>query len=586
MVPQGGIFVLATAFLLSFIIGRPMRRSTPRTMPPQMTHEDAYQMLLNKPFFLDFEEYTLTVGEPCCYYLLEIWLNILHHLPGMTLWDMGLTCKWFGALIRTRQMNLCQKWRDQNAIEEILLFSQLPLSDGMWYIIKPIVKQMIPDSFEFDYDRLESEKKTVLNEFVKSFIERPCGPFILQLVAQRSGLVKTREYVGLLAAEHMYTSADKLYYHYLPPAGIKILDTIHTRVLGLMMSSVESCRQHQMFAMTIMAEYLLPAFNERRNITKREVEILQDLNPSLRFAFDDCLKLILWALFLGYDDVDKGKSPRLRVIIKFLKNVGLIWGEIRSDLPMKCGLEKMLERKEVPDMNAILLFAKYWYIGYKQVAKRTKSWCELSRQIDDDEAPERFINHSLPSSLELYKLVYGEDPVPMTINVEVPSHVSSIPLIEHPSKAKKLVIPKAKRLTQKSPPKKKLKVDESWKSFETPVMNNNEEIVPEFKVTRKRGRSRKTRVNVEEPMEEVTEVEAPVLRSDDLLLQIPLNNFYIQPVAQQNIFPGLQLSGQIIRNLSPPIMVPQPPPIQPATEVEEDMNLDWKFFLEPEYRDD
>lgn len=342
----------------------------------------------------------------------EMLTTVLSHCDPLGLWNFGLVNKWFFSFVRDFKSGLNLAWESDKSLRMILIYSQLPIPDYTWNFIQKDMRSLLPPLGIRDIEILFSADVIARDNIVRGFLTRKVGVFVAQNIIRMSSNYPLQNFFPLLDTRCIYVEpgSEKYkepYYNYIPiETNKKLFDYIDPSLIAAAMNAGIT-GQERLFSCAIFADYIIPSFNGKYELTERERTILASLFPTLRNGVFQIVGQMHWMFYLSEGTTDKNKCSEIRDTQKYFKGISWIWKEMKVNQRIRSSFNLLVRNRKYPDMMGIFWFAKWWKFDIVKIATNTKEWCAISKDILAGKYPEELISVKLPTTMELFESMNG-----------------------------------------------------------------------------------------------------------------------------------------------------------------------------------
>lgn len=341
----------------------------------------------------------------------KAWVRIMHQLDHVTIWNLGLTCKWFGAVIRDDNLRIINIWQNPKRLTQLLIFSELNFHKRHMEYICPWLLTKFPRHAASAGQPCEAVCAHALCLFNKIY-ERAGSPkviswmFIAWPYFRQEDMLKSALWMDVWAVPRpsgfkiFYISPESHLYH---PRPHKLFDLVDWRlVLSFQLAGFQgsSLDKSHMFSLVIASEYLAPYCRSPFELPKAHLKAIRAMAPYIqRETEPSYFVYLMWAVNFATEHMrSEQKNLALRNIRATFEHFRLEWREIETDC------------HQTTNMEAIYLIAKQWGISIQAIARNTSSWCQYSADTING-IPPKFLALKEIGTRDIARVLFKGEPL-------------------------------------------------------------------------------------------------------------------------------------------------------------------------------
>lgn len=340
----------------------------------------------------------------------DIWHIIGDTLDPLSVWSLGLTCKYFAAMVRDNSEGLFYIISHPLAFPQILWNSNLNLYGHMKPVLDPFLKAY------HDYHSNFYGHNAAHGVALKNMFRLRAGDFEAAALPMDSlsGMDRS-SIISHAVAQHLFRTLNSYELLYLPPVGTKLFDRIDAREVAQL---TQTRAYASSFNYCLLMDYIVPTFGQpNQQLSDFELTALKFINIENSVTFQTYFESLHWAIFFLTKAVrvNDARSKAIRTPIeRHLASLGLSWKKLWRSKTFKNMGDARIQGK-LAMMPAILLAAKQWGLDWIEIAKTTAGWAPISQDILDGTIP-KYLNDDFTLNLpELVKIFTEEFVEPLYV---------------------------------------------------------------------------------------------------------------------------------------------------------------------------
>lgn len=348
------------------------------------------------------------------YLPVKMWVRIMHKLDHVTIWNLGLTCKWLGAVVRDHNLKITNIWQNPKRLAQLLIFSQLNIHKRHMEYICPWLLTRFPKHVASAEKPCEAVYAHALDLF-NIIYERAGSPKMISWMFavwphfKQEDMLKLVLWMDVWAVPHagghkiIYLSPESHLYHPRPHKLFDIVDWRRVLSFQFAGSQGSSLDKSHMFSLVIASEYLAPYCQKPFEIPKTHLKAIRAMAPYIQKETEPSYFVyLMWAMNFATKHMrSEQNNSALKDIRATFEHFRLEWKDFGKD----CA--------SVPpttNMEAIYLIAKQWGINIQAIARNTSSWCNYSAEIIKGVTP-KFLAVEEIGSREIARVLFKGEPL-------------------------------------------------------------------------------------------------------------------------------------------------------------------------------